>query len=168
MRSLSFHLTCPPRSSAGSLTVRLLFSFLALSPLSAVAASPDPVLPPLRATALPDNVFGPGPVIGGEGGGKQGHTFTLRHILHHGADLYPYQLRRLDIRPDTLVATEDEPQLRPPPKLFASSRSRSITRLVDRSKDTMESYLWSHRTHSPTTFGTDAWTTERIPQPNVT
>lgn len=81
---------------------------------------------------------------------------------------YPYQLRRLDIHPDTLVATEDEPHLQPPPKLSASSRSRPITRLVDRSKDTMEDYLWAQRAHFPTTLSADAWTTEEIPQPNVT
>lgn len=63
-------------SSAGRITARLLFSFLALSPLSTVTASPDPI--PLRATALPD-IFGPGPVIGGgsgTSGGEGGHTFV--------------------------------------------------------------------------------------------
>lgn len=61
-----------PCSSAGRITARLLFSFLALSPLSVVKASPDP---PLRAT----DIFGPGPVIGGGlggGGASGGHTFV--------------------------------------------------------------------------------------------
>lgn len=81
---------------------------------------------------------------------------------------YPYQLRRLDIHPHTLVATEDEPELQPPPSLSVSSRSRSITRLADRSKDIMENYLWAQRAHLPTTFGVDAWTVDEIPQPNIT
>lgn len=77
-----------PCSSAGRITARLLFSFLALSPLSVVAASPDPVPPPLRATALPDNIFGPGPAIGGGSGergtsrGEGGHTFVGVPKLH--------------------------------------------------------------------------------------
>lgn len=69
-------------SSASRITARLLFSFLALSPLSVVTASPDPI--PLRATALPD-IFGPGPVIGGgEGasGGEGGQTFVDIPELH--------------------------------------------------------------------------------------
>lgn len=71
-----------PRSSAGRATAKLLLSFLALSPLSVVTASPDPIPPPLRATALPDDIFGPGPVIGGgsgeggAGGGEGRHTFV--------------------------------------------------------------------------------------------
>ncbi|RPB13545.1 alpha/beta-hydrolase [Morchella conica CCBAS932] len=158
-------------SSAGRITAGLLLLFLALSPLSAVlAASPDP----LRATHITDNILAPGPFIGGGSGdrgairGGGAHTFTLRHILHHGAELYPYQLRRLDIHEDTLVATEEDPQLRPPPRLKATSRSRKITRLADRSKDTIENYLWAQRAHVPTTFSADAWTSEEIPQPNIT
>ncbi|CAZ80814.1 unnamed protein product [Tuber melanosporum] len=81
---------------------------------------------------------------------------------------YPYQFRRLDIHPDTLVATENDPQLRPRPRHRLSSRTRPISRLVDRSKETIEDMLYAHRAHHPRTFSDDDWTTEIIPMPNIT
>jgi len=81
---------------------------------------------------------------------------------------YPYQLRRLDIHPNTLIATEDDPQLRSRPQHRLSSGSRPITRLVDRSRETIEDMLYAHRAHNPRTFSDDDWTTEIIPMPNIT
>lgn len=98
MRSLSLD-SSRPCSSAGRITARLLFSFLALSQFSAVTASLDPIPPPLRATALPDNIFGPGPVVGGgsgegEAGGGGGHTFVsvpeLYRVTHSSGKLGTY------------------------------------------------------------------------------
>ncbi|CAZ85633.1 unnamed protein product [Tuber melanosporum] len=165
-------------SDAARITTRLLLSLLAFSPLSTVVATPDS-LPRAAAVATPTqpgDVLGPGPVLGGSGaakgpgagGGGSDLVFSLRHVLHHGADHYPYQLRRLDIHPDTLVATEDDPQLRSRPRHRLSSGARPITRLVDRSKETVEDMLYAHRAHNPRTFSDDDWTTEIIPMPNIT
>ncbi|PWW73591.1 alpha/beta-hydrolase [Tuber magnatum] len=175
---LAFSKSTGSCSDVGHITTKLLLFLLALSPLPTVLATPDP--PPLAAAApaptQPGDVLGPGPVLrggeasGGPGavGGKSDIVFSLRHILHHGADRYPYQLRRLDIHPDTLVATEDDPQLRPRPRHRLFSGARPITRLVDRSKETIEDMLYAHRAHGPRTFSDDDWTTEIIPMPNIT
>ncbi|KAL7266735.1 putative lipase atg15 [Rhizina undulata] len=156
-------------TSAGRITAKLLLSFLALSP---VAAAPDP-LPPLQLPIVPGDISTPGPVIGGGNGHSGGviegeHTFTLRHILHHGTYQYPQLLRRMDIHQNTLVVTEDDPVVQARPSFSASSRAHPIQRLADRSVDTMENYLFSYRAGIPTTFAADAWTTDVIPQPNVT
>ncbi|KAG0641032.1 Alpha/Beta hydrolase protein [Tuber brumale] len=157
---------------------RLILSLLAFSSLSGVLGTPDS-LPRAAAAAAaptqPGDILRFGPVLGdgqapmwpgAVGGGSD--VFTLRHVLHHGADRYPYQLRRLDIHPNTLVATKDDPQLRSRPRYHLSSGDRGITRLTDRSKETIEDMLYSHRSHNPRTFSDDDWTTEQIPMPNIT
>lgn len=76
-------------------------------------------------------------------------------------------LRRLDIHPNTLVATADTPlSARPSYKL--RSRPRPAAQLKDRSKSTIEAHLLASRYGFPTTFGADAWTTHEIRQPNIT
>lgn len=90
------------------------------------------------------------------------------HLTDEFPGSYPYQLRRLDIHPDTLVATEDDPHLRPRPRHVASSHARSITRLSDRSTETIEDYLFAYRSHNPRILSDDAWISETILMPNVT
>jgi lipase ATG15 len=77
-------------------------------------------------------------------------------------------LRRKDIHPDTLVATEETKELTPRPKYTASSQLRAIKRLRDRSKDTMEAHLLNHRYGLTTSFAAESWATEEISQPNIT
>lgn len=76
-------------------------------------------------------------------------------------------LRRLDIHPETLVATEENPRLRPRPKYVVSARARPMTRLVDRSRHTIESHLYASRSGVATSFAADAFTTDDVLQPNI-
>ncbi|KAI5782683.1 Alpha/Beta hydrolase protein [Geopyxis carbonaria] len=158
-----------PCRSVGKITAKLLLSFLVLSP---ALVSCDRALP-VERIAVPDTIptdfLGPGPVLGGGNAHSEGeHQFSLRHILHHGAYQYPELLRRIDVHPDTLVATEATKKLEPRPQFKLLSRSRGITRLSDRSKDTIEAHLLSHRYGMASSFAEDAWIREEIPQPNIT
>jgi lipase ATG15 len=81
---------------------------------------------------------------------------------------YPELLRRLDIHPDTLVATEETHQLQARPRYTALSRSRGIQRLSDRSRSTIETHLLSHRYGASTSYAVGAWVKEEVRQPNVT
>ncbi|TGZ83071.1 alpha/beta-hydrolase [Ascodesmis nigricans] len=136
------------------MAAKLLLSLLALSPVL-VASEPAPLV------FLDPNLPVPG-IDEGE------HTFSLRHLLHHGTFRYPQMLKRLDVLPDTLVATEDTQTLRSRPTFKASSKVKKATRLQDRSKDVMETHLLNHRMGKFSTFGVDAWISEPVRQPNIT
>jgi lipase ATG15 len=77
-------------------------------------------------------------------------------------------LRRLDIHPETLVATTESGKLGARPSYKLRSRPRAAARLKDRSKETIESYLYASRLGLATSFAEDAWTTHEIRQPNIT
>lgn len=154
--------------SAAKISAKLLLSFLALSPLVATADARLVV----DTNVQPGDVLAPGPFLPGGGGRKSSggglHEFSLRHIMIHGTYEYPELLRRKDIHPDTLVATEETKQLAPRPKYTASSRVRGIKRLRDRSKDTIEAHLLNHRHGLTTSFTVDSWGVDEVPQPNIT
>jgi lipase ATG15 len=77
-------------------------------------------------------------------------------------------LRRIDIHPSTLVATEETKQLQPRPMYKALSQTRRIKRLTDRSKSTVETRLLNHRRGISTSDTVEAWAVEEVPQPNIT
>lgn len=62
---VAFSKSTGPCSDAGRITTKLLFSLLALLPLSAVVAASDPLPPTAAAHIHPGDVLGPGPVLGG-------------------------------------------------------------------------------------------------------
>jgi len=77
-------------------------------------------------------------------------------------------LRRLDVRPESLISTKEMPELHPRPKYTALSQQRVIKRLSDRSKDTIETNLLNHRYGVATSYTSESWARDEIPQPNIT
>ena len=158
--------TCP---SAGRITARLLLSFLAVSPSVAGswadnwnrAAQQAPLLPylPPATEGSPENTE----IL------PQEHDFSLRHIFHHGAYLYPNLHRRLDVNIEQGVRTTDEDGEELPISLHARSNGISIQRLVDRRSETVQPLLSAARLDGrPPTLPAAAWTTDEVAAPNVT
>lgn len=77
-------------------------------------------------------------------------------------------LKRLDILPNSLVATEDTGKLDTRPSFKMTSRVKKATRLQNRSRDVMEAHLLSKRMGKASTFGVDAWVHEPVLQPDIT
>lgn len=95
------------------------------------------------------------------------HPGSLPRISADGPR-YPEMLRRLDIHPETLLATAETGKLAARPSYKLRSRPREAARLKDRSKETIENYLLSTRYGLAQSFSADAWTTKEIRQPNIT
>ncbi|KAK6497330.1 putative lipase atg15 [Arthrobotrys musiformis] len=103
--------------------------------------------------------------LGGGGG-----PFKLRHVLHHGVERYPTLLRRLDITGDELIwGVDNEEQHSTCPSLQVKSRLINISRLRDRSIESVEGRLaaaryWGSQLNTPIS----AWTTEQDFAPDIT
>ncbi|KAK8115082.1 hypothetical protein PG999_007151 [Apiospora kogelbergensis] len=153
-------------ASAGRVTAQLLLSFLAFSssPVNAsrfddqgqVVLSNSPILAPL----IPEP---PQPAD---------HTFTLRHIYHHGTYRHPGLHRRRDIPDaDTQVwlAAEDEHAAEQIVSLKAKSKSRKIERLVDRRPQVVDPIVAESRQRGYVLASApSAWTIDDVPGPDVT
>ncbi|CAJ2507002.1 Uu.00g081880.m01.CDS01 [Anthostomella pinea] len=151
-------------NSAGRVTAQLLLSFLAVSasPAAATFANADPIFPevPGLSPLLPE------PQQPAE------HTFTLRHILHHGTYRHPGLHRRRDITlPDTEVwlSSEDEHVSERITPLKAKSRARKIERMVDRRPSTVDPLVAEARQRGYVLASSpSAWTIDEVPGPDVT
>ncbi|KAF3081482.1 putative lipase atg15, variant 2 [Orbilia oligospora] len=93
----------------------------------------------------------------------------LRHVLHHGAERYPELLRRLDVTGDELIWGVENEQYSPYPSLQVKSRLIDISRLRDRSVESVEGRLaaaryWGYQLDTPIS----AWTTEQESAPDIT
>ncbi|KAI1312101.1 Alpha/Beta hydrolase protein [Xylaria venustula] len=161
-RRRSTSTTC---DSAGRTTANLLLSFLALSTASPAAASiynTDSILSdsPILAPLVPEP---PPPAE---------HTFTLRHILHHGTYRHPGLHRRRDIRQpeaEVWLAAEDHHPREQIPALKAKSRSQKIERLVDRRPSTVDPLVAAARERGYVFASSpSAWTIDDVPAPDVT
>ncbi|KAF3129088.1 putative lipase atg15 [Orbilia oligospora] len=101
--------------------------------------------------------------------GTIGGSFKLRHVLHHGAERYPELLRRLDVTGDELIWGVENEQYSPYPSLQVKSRLIDISRLRDRSVESVEGRLaaaryWGYQLDTPIS----AWTTEQESAPDIT
>lgn len=151
-----------------STTVAVLLS--ALLAASPIAASPhlaeDGLLSPglvLPSQPRPE----PEPVLPAE------HTFTLRHIYHHGSAQYPelHRVRDYDSEPRLFLASDDarREKLSEFPSLVAMSRGESIERLVDRRPSVVDPLVAeSRRQGFAPVMNADAWTLDEVPSPNIT
>lgn len=156
--------------SVGRLTSGLLLSFLALS--TPVIARNGPVpgsqgllnqnqLPPL-APIIPDpRQDAPLP---------DAERFTLRHMFHHGAYLYPQLHKRKDIiDPEAQLYTlDDEGREQAVPPLMIRSQPLHMQRLKDRRPDVIDPMITAAREQGEVwALSPSAWTVDEIPGPNI-
>ncbi|KAI3337332.1 alpha/beta-hydrolase [Xylariaceae sp. AK1471] len=150
--------------SAGRVTAHLLLSFLALSASPAAASisnsdaifSDNPILVPLVPEPPP----------------PAEHTFTLRHILHHGTYRHPGLHRKRDIwHPEAQVwlAAEGDHAAEQIAPLRAKSRAEKIERLIDRRPSTVDPLVAEARQRGYVLASSpSAWTVDDVPAPNIT
>ncbi|KXX81094.1 putative lipase atg15 [Madurella mycetomatis] len=155
-------------TSAGRVTAQLLLSFLALSasPISAAANARHGAqvsLPHEPALVIPLIPEPPAPAE---------HTFTLRHIYHHGTYKHPQLHRKKDVvHPDAQLwlAAEDGFEAQRIGPLRARSNSHRIQRLVDRRPSVVDPMVAQARQRGfVSVLSSSAWTIDEVPGPNVT
>lgn len=154
-------------TSAGRVTANLLLSFLAFSTSTTHAAS-HPRADDQAVLQLHPDYFNPAP----EPPAPAEHTFTLRHVYHHGTHRHPTLHRKQDVvhtDQDIWLAAEDEhPELRLPP-LRARSDATRIQRLVDRRPSVVDPMVATSRQQGyVSVLSPEAWTLDEIPGPNIT
>ncbi|KAI1824435.1 Alpha/Beta hydrolase protein [Xylaria intraflava] len=154
--------------SAGRVTTNLLLSFLALS-ASPTAASTS------ASDSISESIFPDSPILTPlvpEPPPPAEHTFTLRHILHHGTYRHPGLHRRLDVQhPGTRVwlSAEGGYPAEQITSLNAKSRAQSIERLVDRRPSTVDPLVAAAREQGYTlATSPSAWTIDDVPTPDIT
>ena len=97
------------------------------------------------------------------------HNFTLRHVFHRGAHLYPELHRRLDVDPYSQTWLEEEATEGFSAITRLRSKTLSIQRLRDRNVTTIKDHLagaryWGHAV----SLEPSEWTVENIAEPNIT
>lgn len=156
--------------SVSRVSTRLLLSFLAIlttPPVGAAwtdgwaeAGNQAPLLPILPQPEIPRQ---------GQLHSRE-HTFTLRHIYHHGTHQYPQLHRRRDVDASKKVwasggDVDDERELRSFP---ARSSSMNIQRLSDRRIVTVNPLLSIARKNGiPPVLPSSAWTLDEVLGPDV-
>ncbi|KAI1107238.1 alpha/beta-hydrolase [Jackrogersella minutella] len=149
--------------SAGRVTARLLLSFLAVSASPAVAnlQNSGAIFPnsPILTPLIPEP---PQPAE---------HTFTLRHIFHHGTYRHPGLHRKKDIvesEAEVWLAGEDGHEAERIMPLKAKSQPRKIERLVDRRPSTVDPLVAEARQRGYVIASEpSAWTVDEVLGPNV-
>ncbi|KAL2261904.1 hypothetical protein VTK26DRAFT_3028 [Humicola hyalothermophila] len=155
-------------TSAGRVTAQLLLSFLALSasPISAAADSRPDAQFILPIEAAPIAPLIPEPPAPAE------HTFTLRHIYHHGTYKHPTLHRKLDVAEsgaEVWLAAEDGYEAQRIGPLRARSNAVRIQRLVDRRPSVVDPMVAEARQRgSVSVLSPSAWTLDDVPGPNIT
>ncbi|KAJ0118508.1 hypothetical protein J7T55_009291 [Diaporthe amygdali] len=153
-------------TSAGRVTAHLLLSFLAFSPSTHAASHPR--ADDQSVLQLHPDFFHPAP----EPPVPAEHTFTLRHVYHHGTHRHPTLHRKQDVihtdQEVWLAAEDDHPEVRLPP-LRARSDATRIQRLVDRRPSVIDPMVALSRQNGyVSVLSPDAWTVDDIPGPNIT
>ncbi|KAM0272271.1 hypothetical protein ACHAQH_008743 [Verticillium albo-atrum] len=127
-------------------------------PIDEAIALPGPALP-----SPPDNH----PPLPAE------HSFSLRHIFHHGTHQHPRLHRRRhiitqDAEPNVWLAAEDEHEKEIMGPLKARSKSLTIERLVDRRPHIVDPMVVAARQRGyVNTLSPTAWTIDETPGPDV-
>ncbi|KAM0352406.1 hypothetical protein ACHAPU_002073 [Fusarium lateritium] len=152
-------------ASAARVTASLLLSFLAFSPSS---ASND-----LGSRFQDDILLPPGPLLPSapEVPAPAEHTFSLRHIYHHGTHLHPSLHRRRDVIHDqsrVYLAAEDEYGEYDVSRLKAKSRPEMIQRLVDRRPSVVDPMVAESRQRGyAAVLDASAWTMDQVSSPDI-
>ncbi|KAL8347348.1 hypothetical protein RB601_003165 [Gaeumannomyces tritici] len=155
-------------ASAGRVTAQLLLSFLAFS-VAPSAAAPDHDAHNQFVLPLPQT---PIPPLSPEPAAPADHTFTLRHVFHHGTHRHPRLHRRQDVHQSDAgivwLAAEDGHAPHQLPTLAAKSRPGKIQRLVDRRPSVVEPMVAEARQRgSVSVLSADAWSLDDVPMPNI-
>ena len=160
---------CP---SAGKIIRQMLLSLLAISTTSpGTAAWTDGFMTSEQIQRLPAVPSVPVAVPSSAAPISLYHEFTLRHIVHRGAYLYPELHKRLDIHPEDRVRVlslshDGEASVGP---FRVRSHPISIERLSDRRIETIEPLLNTARSNKrPPTLPPSAWTLDAVHGPNIT
>ncbi|KAI8717898.1 hypothetical protein NCS52_00867100 [Fusarium sp. LHS14.1] len=154
-------------ASTARVSAALLLSFLAFTPTSASGVvgrgsrfQDDILLPP--GPALPSTPEVPAPAE---------HTFTLRHIYHHGTYLHPNLHRKRDVNhaeSRVYMAAEDGFEEYEITRLTAKSRPDPIHRLVDRRPSVVDPMVAESRQRGyVSVLDASAWTTDQVPSPDI-
>lgn len=153
----------------------MLLSFLALTPVGATVNQQTPHGPPGQDQPVHDDiVFQPGPLLPSEPHAPKAaeHSFSLRHIYHHGTHRHPRLHRKRDIRQtDTRVflAAEEDHAEQTIPLLSARSRVSQIERMKDRRPVVVDPLVAeARRMGSAAILDASAWTTDDIAVPDIT
>ncbi|KAK4193671.1 putative lipase [Podospora australis] len=155
-------------TSAGRVTAQLLLSFLALlsTPLLAAADNRADAQFVLPVDASPIGPLMPEPPRPAE------HTFTLRHIYHHGTHRHPGLHRKQDVqasKADVWLAAEDGYERERVGPLKARSESVRIQRLADPRPAVVDPMVAESRERGfVSVLSPSAWTMSDIPGPNIT
>ncbi|KAL2181866.1 Alpha/Beta hydrolase protein [Thermothelomyces heterothallicus CBS 202.75] len=155
-------------TSAGLVTARLLLSFLALPtfPVAAAGHAPSDTQLPLAIEVGPVAPLIPEPPAPAE------HTFTLRHIFHHGTYRHPHLHRKQDVtqpKADVWLPAEDGYEAQRIGPLRARSNPLRIQRLVDRRPSVVDPIVAESRKQGfVSVLSPSAWTIDDVPGPNVT
>ncbi|KAK4247332.1 putative lipase [Corynascus novoguineensis] len=157
--------TWPSRSTA-----RLLLSFLALSASPVAAASGNTSSD--SQFALPIEIGPVAPLIP-EPPAPAEHTFTLRHIFHHGTYKHPHLHRKQDVvtkaNADVWLPAEDGYEAERIGLLRARSNALRIERLVDRRPSVVDPIVAESRKQGfVSVLSPSAWTVDEVPGPNIT
>ncbi|KAI5457869.1 Alpha/Beta hydrolase protein [Mariannaea sp. PMI_226] len=167
-------MTSPPQRPSGircastaRVTAALLLSFLAFSPSPAFANNDarnlveEILLPP--GPAVPLKPEAPAPAE---------HTFSLRHIYHHGTYRHPGLHRKRDVVHDqsrVFLAAEDGYNEQDIPKLKAKSRASTIHRMIDRRPSVIDPIVaMSRKQGFAAVLDASAWTLDDVPAPDIT
>lgn len=149
--------------STARVTAALLLSFLALAPTATTASDrfhDDYFLPP--EPAIPSN---PEPVLPAD------HSFSLRHIYHHGTYLHPGLHRKKDVVHDesrVLLAAEEGFDEHVISRLSAKSRASPMQRLADRRPAVVDPMVAESRQRGyVAVLDASAWVLEEVSSPDI-
>ncbi|KAH8674080.1 Alpha/Beta hydrolase protein [Xylariales sp. PMI_506] len=152
-------------TSAGRVTAQLLLSFLAIAPSPTLAT---------RSNHHAQAVFEDSPILSPlipEPPREAEHTFTLRHILHHGTYRHPGLHRKQDVthlNTNVWLTAEDGYSRERIPPLKAKSRPRKIERLVDRRPSVIDPMVAEARERGYVLSSLpSAWAVDDVPGPNI-
>lgn len=105
--------------------------------------------------------------------GPAEHTFTLRHIYHHGTHQFPGLHRKRDVNrdepPRIFLAAADGRSEHTIPRLKAKSQTRIIERMADRRPSVVEPLVaQSRRDGFPAVLDASAWVMDQVSSPDIT
>lgn len=159
LRAMYLDSSCP---SAGRLAAALL-PLLALADATHRNVAQDVgLLPP-----VPGLSPRPDPPAPGE------HTFTLRHIYHHGTRQHPKLHRKRDVvrdePPRIFLAADDDLPEHDIPRLKAKSQALKIERMADRRPSVVDPLVaQSRRNGFAAVLDASAWVMDDVSSPDIT